>query len=90
MGIPTNYFVQNFYSNSENDSNSIFLSSKSTNKNFLHSVGTRNPASPLPIDSIEHSLFMQGFAEKEKTDDAFKNIFHGNQTYFRLIWQYVY
>lgn len=79
MGIPTNYFVQNFYSNSENDSNSIFLSSKSTNKNFLHSVGTRNPASPLPIDSIEHSLFMQGFAEKEKTDDAFKNIFHGNQ-----------
>lgn len=38
MGIPTNFFVQNFYSNSQNYSNSIFLSSSPTkiNKNLSH------------------------------------------------------
>lgn len=80
MGIPTNFFVQSFYSNSENNSNSIFLSAGPTEitKNSIFSAGTvnaqnRNPISPLPIDSIEHSLLKQGFAEKEKTDNAFQN-----------------
>jgi len=38
MGIPTNFFVQNFYSNSENHSNSIFLSSglPKISKNLSH------------------------------------------------------
>nr|YP_009629429.1 cell division protein [Coelastrella saipanensis]AVV61539.1 cell division protein [Coelastrella saipanensis] len=80
MGIPTNFFVQRFYSNSENNSNSIFLSSGPAGliKNSIFSVGVnaqnRNPISPLPVDSIEHSLVRQGFAEKEKTDNAFQNI----------------
>ena len=88
MGIPTNFFVQSFYSNFENNSNSIFLSAGSTRtiKNSIFSTGSintqnRNPISPLPVDSIEHSLMKQGFAEKEKTDNAFQNSENSQKQY---------
>jgi SpoVK/Ycf46/Vps4 family AAA+-type ATPase len=88
MGIPTNFFVQSFYSNFENNSNSIFLSAGSTRtiKNSIFSTGSintqnRNPISPLSVDSIEHSLMKQGFAEKEKTDNAFQNSENSQKQY---------
>ena len=89
MGIPTNFFVQSFYSNFKNNSNSIFLSAGSTRtiKNSIFSNGSintqnQNPISPLPVDSIEHSLMKQGFAEKEKTDNAFQNSENSQKQYF--------
>jgi len=66
MGIPTNFFVQNFYSNVEKNSFSIFQNSQfsfggtNTTSRYL-------PTYPLPIDSIENSLYKQTFVQNEKS-----------------------
>jgi SpoVK/Ycf46/Vps4 family AAA+-type ATPase len=72
MGIPTNFFLQNFYSKFEKSSTSIFKSSQFSTGGVNFS-DRNSPVSPLPIDSIENSLFHQGLAEKEKADSAFQN-----------------
>nr|WVD55979.1 cell division protein [Tetradesmus bajacalifornicus] len=74
MGIPTNFFIQNFYSKFEKNSTSIFKNSQFSTGG-VNFVDRNSPISPLPIDSIENSLFSQGFAEKEKSDSAFQNFF---------------
>lgn len=74
MGIPTNFFLQNFYSKFEKSSTSIFKNSQFSTGG-VNFVDRNAPLSPLPIDSIENSLFHQGLAEKEKADSAFQNSF---------------
>ncbi len=74
MSIPTNFFLQNFYSNSEKTYTSIFKNSQFS-AGGVNSVDRTSPTSPLPIESIEHSLLSGGLAEKEKTDTAFQNSF---------------
>lgn len=74
MSIPTNFFLQHFYSNFEKSSASIFQNSQFSSGG-INFTDRSSPISPLPIESIEHSLGQQGFAEKEKTDIAFQNSF---------------
>jgi SpoVK/Ycf46/Vps4 family AAA+-type ATPase len=74
MGIPTNFFIQNFYSKFEKSSTSIFKNSQFSTGG-VNFVDRNSPLSPLPIDSIENSLFHQGFAEQEKAESAFQNSF---------------
>jgi SpoVK/Ycf46/Vps4 family AAA+-type ATPase len=74
MGIPTNFFIQNFYSKFEKSSTSIFKNSQFSTGG-VNFIDRHSPLSPLPIDSIETSLFTQGLAEKEKSDSAFQNSF---------------
>jgi SpoVK/Ycf46/Vps4 family AAA+-type ATPase len=74
MGIPTNFFIQNFYSKFEKSSTSIFKNSQFSTGG-VNFVDRHSPISPLPIDSIENSLFSQGLAEKEKSDSSFQNSF---------------
>lgn len=74
MSIPTNFFLQNFYLNSEKTSTSIFKNSQFS-AGGVNSTDRNSPTSPLPIESIEYSLVSQGLAEKEKTDTAFVNSF---------------
>jgi SpoVK/Ycf46/Vps4 family AAA+-type ATPase len=74
MGIPTNFFIQNFYSKFEKSSSSIFKNSQFSTGG-VNFIDRQSPISPLPIDSIENSLFHQNFAEKEKSDSAFQNSF---------------
>nr|YP_009450177.1 cell division protein [Pectinodesmus pectinatus]AOS53052.1 cell division protein [Pectinodesmus pectinatus] len=74
MSIPTNFFLQNFYLNSEKTSTSIFKNSQFS-AGGVNSTHRNSPTSPLPIELIEYSLVSQGLAEKEKTDTAFVNSF---------------
>nr|WVD55702.1 cell division protein [Tetradesmus sp. JML-2023c] len=74
MGIPTNFFIQNFYSKFEKSSTSIFKNSQFSTGG-VNFIDRHSPLSPLPIESIENSLFTIGLAEKEKSDSAFQNSF---------------
>nr|WNK75868.1 FtsH [Scenedesmaceae sp. YH-2023b] len=78
MGIPTNIFVQNLYSKSEKNSISIFKNSQFS-EGGVNSILRNFPTSPLPVDSIEHSLQQQGFAERERVDTNFQNSFFEQQ-----------
>jgi SpoVK/Ycf46/Vps4 family AAA+-type ATPase len=67
MGIPTNIFVQNLYAKAEKNSISIFQNSQFS-EGGVNSMLRNFPSSPLPVDSIEHSLQQQGFAQRERVD----------------------
>nr|WVD55840.1 cell division protein [Tetradesmus sp. JML-2023a] len=86
MGIPTNFFLQNFYSKFEKNSTSIFKNSQFSTGG-VNFVDRNSPISPLPIDSIENSLFHQGLAEKEKSDSAFQNSFR-SETFKKGIFNF--
>nr|WVD55910.1 cell division protein [Tetradesmus dimorphus] len=86
MGIPTNFFIQNFYSKFEKNSTSIFKNSQFSTGG-VNFVDRNSPISPLPIDSIENSLFHQGLAEKEKSDTAFQNSFR-SETFKKGIFNF--
>eukprot|EP00882_Tetradesmus_deserticola_P000019 GHRQ01000020.1.p1 GENE.GHRQ01000020.1~~GHRQ01000020.1.p1 ORF type:complete len:3641 (+),score=1421.03 GHRQ01000020.1:8842-19764(+) len=86
MGIPTNLFIQNFYSKFEKNSTSIFKNSQFSTGG-VNFVDRNSPISPLPIDSIENSLFHQGLAEKEKSDSAFINSFR-SETFKKNIFNF--
>jgi SpoVK/Ycf46/Vps4 family AAA+-type ATPase len=70
MGIPTNFFVQNFYSKIEKNSFSIFQNSQFS-FGGTSSTSRHSPTYPLPIDSIENSLNQQNFGQKERSDTNF-------------------
>nr|WVD55771.1 cell division protein [Tetradesmus distendus] len=86
MGIPTNFFIQNFYSKFEKSSTSIFKNSQFSTGG-VNFIDRNFPLSPLPIDSIENSLFHQGLAEKEKSDSAFQNSFR-SETFKKGIFHF--
>jgi len=70
MGIPTNFFVQNFYSKIEKNSFSIFQNSQFS-FGGTYSTSRHSPTYPLPIDSIENSLNQQNLGQKEHSDTNF-------------------
>nr|YP_010563798.1 cell division protein [Coelastrum microporum]UWM13051.1 cell division protein [Coelastrum microporum] len=80
MGIPTNFFVQNFYSHIEKNSSSLFQNSQFA-FGGTYAISRTSPNSPLPIDSIENSLFQQNVAQKDNSDTKFQNTFLQNRSF---------
>jgi len=65
MSIPTNFFVQNFYSKFEKTSFSLFQNSQFSAGGAFSSF-RQAPTSPLPVDSIEDSLSQKGSSNNQE------------------------